>query len=107
MGKVPPEVFYGRRDAIRELQRRDGSCLVYGGRQMGKSALLRYVQRRSHNPERNQYAWVEEIDNLGGMSILSKTGRYLAQIMAAIFEEGGFCKAKCPGRGKLLKQSAV
>ncbi len=72
MGKVPPEVFYGRRDAIRELQRRDGSCLVYGGRQMGKSALLRYVQRRSHNPERNQYAWVEEIDNLGGMSILSK-----------------------------------
>lgn len=97
MGKVPPEVFYGRRDAIRELQRRDGSCLVYGGRQMGKSALLRYVQRRSHNPERNQYAWVEEIDNLGDEYSQQKPGDIWPRLWRLFFlKRGGFCKAKCP-----------
>lgn len=65
MGDVPPEIFYGRHDAVLELQRRDGSCLVYGGRQMGKSALLRHVQRRAHNPERHQYAWLEDVKNVG------------------------------------------
>lgn len=44
-GEVPDEVFVGR-----ELERRDivnptGSMFVYGGRQLGKSALLRRVER--------------------------------------------------------------
>ncbi|MDI9458506.1 MAG: hypothetical protein QM373_02115, partial [Bacillota bacterium] len=65
MGDAPPEVFYGRERAADMLARRDGSCLVYGGRQMGKSALLRYVERRFHNPERRRYAWVEDIKNVG------------------------------------------
>jgi hypothetical protein len=65
MGDVPREIFYGREQAANMLRRREGSCLVYGGRQMGKSALLNYVQRQAHNPERRQYAWVEDIKPLG------------------------------------------
>lgn len=57
-GDVPPEMFFGREDMAKELQRREGSCLVYGGRQLGKSALLRHVQWRVHNPEQQQYAHV-------------------------------------------------
>lgn len=64
-GDVPPELFYGRKEAAIQLQRSEGSCLVYGGRQMGKSALLRHVQRRTHNPGLNQYARVEDIKLLG------------------------------------------
>lgn len=58
-GDVPPEMFYGREAMVRELQLPAGSCLVYGGRQLGKSALLRHVQRLFHQPEREQHAWIE------------------------------------------------
>jgi len=64
-GDVPPEMFYGREEVIRDLQLVDGGCLVYGGRQMGKSALLRHVMRRFNNPQLNHYAWVEDIKNIG------------------------------------------
>ena len=64
-GNVPPEMFYGREDKIRQLMQNEGSCMVYGGRQLGKSALLRKVEREFHLPEREQYAWVEDIKLLG------------------------------------------
>jgi len=64
-GDVPPELFYGRQDMALELQRDSGTCLVYGGRQLGKSALLRHVERRFHAPEREQISWVEDIKQLG------------------------------------------
>ena len=60
-GDVPPEIFFGRDAMVRELQRPAGSCLVYGGRQLGKSALLRHVLRQFHHPARDQYAWVENM----------------------------------------------
>lgn len=60
-GDVPREMFFGREDMARELLRQGGSCLVYGGRQLGKSALLRHVERQFHRPERDQYAWVENM----------------------------------------------
>ncbi|MER8045202.1 hypothetical protein [Streptomyces sp. NPDC094032] len=42
-GLVPPEVFYGRDVELREVMSRDGGMFLYGGRQLGKSALLRRV----------------------------------------------------------------
>lgn len=45
-GTVPPEMFFGREEMARRLASFDGTCLVYGGRQLGKSALLEHVQRR-------------------------------------------------------------
>lgn len=64
-GDVPLEMFFGREAMVRELQRANGSCIVYGGRQLGKSALLRRVQREFHHPDRQQYAWVEDIKLIG------------------------------------------
>ncbi|PKN60689.1 MAG: hypothetical protein CVU53_01790 [Deltaproteobacteria bacterium HGW-Deltaproteobacteria-11] len=60
-GDVSPEMFFGREAMANELQRQGGSCLVYGGRQLGKSALLRHVERQFHHPEQEQYAWVENM----------------------------------------------
>jgi hypothetical protein len=45
-GNVPTEMFYGRAHELSELMGRPGTSLVYGGRQLGKSALLRAAQRR-------------------------------------------------------------
>jgi len=72
-GDVPPEMFFGREDMIRELQKMGGSCIVYGGRQLGKSALLRRVQREFHNPVREQYAAVLDIKLLGDPKAMQQT----------------------------------
>jgi hypothetical protein len=50
-GVVPPEIFYGRDTEKDSIAKRDGSCFIYGGRQLGKTALLRHVERTHHNPE--------------------------------------------------------
>lgn len=62
-GNVPPEMYYGRDKLIRQL--REESCIVFGGRQLGKSSLLRQVEREFHQPERQQFAWVEDIKLVG------------------------------------------
>ncbi|UZI32836.1 hypothetical protein [Streptomyces sp. VB1] len=42
-GQVPPEVFKGRHTEQNEVADRDGGVFLYGGRQLGKSSLLRLV----------------------------------------------------------------
>lgn len=49
-GKTSPEMFFGRSDELDELWRPDGSCLVFGGRQLGKTALLEQIRLRHHRP---------------------------------------------------------
>ena len=63
-GNVPPEMFYGRNKMVRQLQN-EGNCIVFGGRQLGKSALLRQVERTFHHPDHERYAWVEDIKLVG------------------------------------------
>jgi hypothetical protein len=44
-GLVPEEMFYGRAEELDQVVNMMGSCIVYGGRQLGKSALLRAAAR--------------------------------------------------------------
>ncbi len=39
--EMPPELFTGRVNELREIEAADGVNIIYGGRQLGKSALLR------------------------------------------------------------------
>jgi hypothetical protein len=55
-GEVPPEMFFGRGRELESLADPRGSCFVYGGRQLGKTALLRALGRRFHNLERGRAA---------------------------------------------------
>ena len=45
-GLVPVEMFYGRTEELDQVLDMMGSCIVYGGRQLGKSALLRAAARK-------------------------------------------------------------
>ncbi len=42
---MPPEIFIGRRDDLQKITDLPGANIVYGGRQLGKSALLRMAQK--------------------------------------------------------------
>lgn len=59
-GLVPPEMFYGRGtelDAVRGINER---CFIYGGRQLGKTALLKRAEQSFHVPHRGHYArWID------------------------------------------------
>ena len=44
-GLVPQELFYGRRRERDTIMDRFGACFIYGGRQLGKTALLRQVEK--------------------------------------------------------------
>ena len=58
-GLVPPELFYGRdgeREAIRD---QSGACFVYGGRQLGKTALLRRVEHDFNRSLNHVARWID------------------------------------------------
>jgi hypothetical protein len=58
---VPIEMFYGRDRDMREILDPSGPSIIYGGRGMGKSALLSIIQRRSSEGllDNVKVAWVE------------------------------------------------
>jgi len=49
---VPSEMFYGRRKELDSILNPSGSCVVYGGRQLGKTALLRKARDEFNSPEK-------------------------------------------------------
>jgi hypothetical protein len=64
-GAIPPEIFKGRHHMVVDIAKPMGTSLVYGGRQFGKSALLRTVQRTYHCPEQGVFVLYEDIKTLG------------------------------------------
>ncbi len=54
-GGLPSEMFFGRGEDIENIWKIDGACIVFGGRQLGKSALLQQVIRRYHDPRNEHY----------------------------------------------------
>ena len=66
-GLVPPEMFYGRNRDSDTIKDPMGSCFIYGGRQLGKTALLRSVERSFHSLEHNRVAkWMDlKVERIG------------------------------------------
>ncbi|MFH0989888.1 MAG: hypothetical protein V1799_07725 [bacterium] len=64
-GLVPPEIFYGRKRELEAIVNPHGSCFIYGGRQLGKTALLRSIERTFHNPSSGMIALYVDLKVLG------------------------------------------
>ncbi len=58
-GVVPPELFYGRERERRDLADRSGTCFIYGGRQLGKTALLRRVESEFRSSPGHLAKWID------------------------------------------------
>ena len=59
-GSVPAECFYGRAMERDSIMSPTGVALVSGGRQLGKSALLKEIQRVLHDPAAHHLVhWVD------------------------------------------------
>jgi RNA polymerase sigma factor (RpoD-like family) len=64
-GLVPPEMFYGRERERESIIDPMGSCLIYGGRQLGKTVLLRYVERNFNIQNEERIARFLDIKEVG------------------------------------------
>ena len=64
--RVPREMFYGREELANNVMRmRDGTSILFGGRQLGKTALLRYVEETFSQPGQRQFAWFIDLKDRG------------------------------------------
>ncbi len=62
---APREMFAGRQLMISKIGEPRGAFVVYGGRQFGKSSLLRMVEDQYHRPESREYVVFCDIKSIG------------------------------------------
>ena len=55
-GATPDEMFSGRESELRTIIDPRGATVVYGGRQLGKTALLERAEGLQHDPDNGRYA---------------------------------------------------
>lgn len=55
-GSTADEMFFGRVSELASIRDMNGSSIVYGGRQLGKTALLERAKHLDNNPARNEFA---------------------------------------------------
>ena len=90
-GQLPPEMFFGREAEIRSIMEKSSQgCLVYGGRQLGKSALLNHIANTRHAPEENRIVVRHDVKMLGKADDTSKIWDYLKQMLVpdSVVREG-------------------
>ena len=81
--EMPPEIFMGRKDELREIEAPGGVNIVYGGRQLGKSALLRMAKNDIDHNENGDRAVLVVIKNMDYKKTARAIGEalYLAGIL--------------------------
>lgn len=55
-GSTADEMFFGRVSELASIRDMTGTSIVYGGRQLGKTALLERAMHLDNNPSRKEYA---------------------------------------------------
>jgi hypothetical protein len=104
---VPPEMFYGRdreRDLIVDP---NGPIFLYGGRQLGKTALLRHVERSYHAPQRGWVVrWLDlRAEGVGYHAAIDEVWRLIVRELKDLGAVGRLSAQPHPDRiGELVRE---
>lgn len=95
--RVAREMFYGREQLARDIAAmRDGTSLVFGGRQLGKTALLRRVEETASRPDLRHFAWFIDLKDREYVrlddSAVVKNPRDIFEILHNSFRQSGILK---------------
>ena len=87
--RVPEEMFYGRKELASSIMKmRDGTSIVFGGRQLGKTALLRHVEETFSQPSERRFAWFIDLKDRGFVSTIPlATAKNPSDILKIIHEQ--------------------
>lgn len=83
---VPAEIFFGRENELRKIVDPSGSCIVYGGRRLGKTALLQQVKEKENNPKAGTVVAFVSIYGLGRNARPAEIWASMSREMTAIFK---------------------
>ena len=85
-GFVPPEMFYGRSDELNAILGLNGRCFIYGGRQLGKTALMRRAEQTFHAPDEGRWSYYIDLraEGIGVNRTASDIWSTLAEAMKAV-----------------------
>ena len=88
---VHPEMFYGREKESADIENRVGGIhFVFGGRQVGKTALLMHIERMRNDTEQRIFTWFIDLRNEGyGIDKPYKDPREIWRILLGHFKEKG------------------
>lgn len=78
---MPPEIFMGRKIELESIESPTGANIVYGGRQLGKSALLKKAKADIDKNENGDRVVLVDIKHLGYEAAAKKIGH-------ALYDEG-------------------
>ena len=82
---MPSELFIGRKDELKKIKDINGVNIVYGGRQLGKSALLMKAKKDVDNNESGDRAIYVDIKGMDYIAAAQKVSEEL--VMAGILDE--------------------
>lgn len=74
---MPPEIFIGRKRELAQIKSANGVNIVYGGRQLGKSALLKKAQEEINWNENHDRAIYIDIKHLDYKEVAQRIGHEL------------------------------
>ncbi|MDO4327491.1 MAG: hypothetical protein Q4E24_15960 [bacterium] len=77
---MPQEIFMGRKSELAKIEDPTGVNIVYGGRQLGKSALLRMAQKEIDKDENKDRAVVIDIKDLNYKQAAVRVSRELLDV---------------------------
>lgn len=86
---IPVEMFMGRKEQLEDIESPNGANIICGGRQLGKSALLRMAKsdiNDNENGDRAVYVEIKGCDSKRAAQKISKT-----LVDEGILDEGGEC----------------
>jgi len=91
------EMFFGRDGELDTIRDYKGATLVYGGRRLGKTALLRRACNLEHDPDNNKYAAFIDLketkSKAEAVQVMSKTLNYLKFLDKEINSTKELCAA--------------
>ena len=108
--RVSPEMFYGREQLARDLAARGGTSLVFGGRQLGKTALLRHVEEKVSEPDLRRFAWFIDLKEAGYVpdAEITKDPAEIYQTLHASFRRDNLLgRDATTGTNELMRQNIL
>ena len=76
-GQIPDEMFFGRKKELNSILDSYGASFLYGGRQLGKTALLLRASSVSHNPAEKKFGLYLNINKLNKKDFVQKLSQTL------------------------------
>jgi hypothetical protein len=107
-GSTADEMFFGRTKELATITDPNGACVVYGGRQLGKTALLERAESLVHKPEEKTYAVYSNILKVKSEAeVVERISSDISRKTSLTLTPCQTLRELCNQIGALIRKSAV